>query len=409
MRGKGDLTKGINWKDFIPALIIVVNSLTWNTFILAVFSSAISSLKLSSAATLLLFSIEFASIGVSAILGSRFFPSSRRTALSLWMVLGCFASILLITIPRNGMLVNLTVSVFFGFSIGAGLPSALATFADATTVENRGFFGGVTFAFVSLFSTLFVAALVFFGAGIESAGAIGMLTLWRIAGLILFLATYKMKITNEEIDAPSYSEILNQREFALYFLPWIMFCLINWVEAPLLAKLFGDLYDLMGFVEVALAGVFALMGGIIADRSGRKRVVIIGFIVLGMGYAILSLTSGMEAAGYVYSFLDSVAWGMFASVFFMTLWGDLGRNHTKEKYYTVGGVPYLLAIFLSELVNGSVGMLSLSTAFSLASFFLFLAVVPLMYAPETLPEKKIRDRELKDYLEKAKRTREKYT
>jgi F0F1-type ATP synthase membrane subunit b/b' len=53
-------------------------------------------------------------------------------------------------------------------------------------------------------------------------------------------------------------------------------------------------------------------------------------------------------------------------------------------------------------------MMPLSTAFSLASFFLFLAVVPLMYAPETLSEKKIRDKELRDYLEKAKKTKEKY-
>jgi F0F1-type ATP synthase membrane subunit b/b' len=50
----------------------------------------------------------------------------------------------------------------------------------------------------------------------------------------------------------------------------------------------------------------------------------------------------------------------------------------------------------------------LGTTFSLAAFFLFLAVVPLMYAPETLPEKKVRERELRDYLEKAKKTKEKY-
>jgi hypothetical protein len=30
-----------------------------------------------------------------------------------------------------------------------------------------------------------------------------------------------------------------------------------------------------------------------------------------------------------------------------------------------------------------------------------------MYAPETLPEKRIRERELKQYIEKAKRIREK--
>jgi len=38
-----------------------------------------------------------------------------------------------------------------------------------------------------------------------------------------------------------------------------------------------------------------------------------------------------------------------------------------------------------------------------------LAVIPLMYAPETLPEKKIRERELKGYIDKAKKVKEKYT
>jgi len=31
-----------------------------------------------------------------------------------------------------------------------------------------------------------------------------------------------------------------------------------------------------------------------------------------------------------------------------------------------------------------------------------------MFAPETLPEKKIRERELKKYIEKAKKVKEKY-
>jgi nucleotide-binding universal stress UspA family protein len=41
--------------------------------------------------------------------------------------------------------------------------------------------------------------------------------------------------------------------------------------------------------------------------------------------------------------------------------------------------------------------------FSFAAFFLFLAVLPLVYAPETLPEKTMKDRELKKYIEKAQK------
>jgi len=44
-----------------------------------------------------------------------------------------------------------------------------------------------------------------------------------------------------------------------------------------------------------------------------------------------------------------------------------------------------------------------TSAFSIASFFLFVAVLPLVYAPETLPEKTMKDRDLKSYIEKAKK------
>ena len=92
----------------------------------------------------------------------------------------------------------------------------------------------------------------------------------------------------------------------------------------------------------------------------------------------------------------------------MTIWGDLAETTEKEKYYVIGGLPYLLAGFMAVVVQQFAVNIQAVTAFSLASFFLFVAVLPLMYAPETLPEKKIKDRELRDYLEKAKRTKDKY-
>ena len=100
--------------------------------------------------------------------------------------------------------------------------------------------------------------------------------------------------------------------------------------------------------------------------------------------------------------------GVAFSVFFTVLWGDLGENYEKEKYYALGGLPYLLSNFVSLLINPMEGYY-LRAAFSFASFFLFLAVIPLMYAPETLPEKPMKDRELKSYLEKAQKLAQKET
>ena len=392
------------WREFFPVFIIIVNSLTWNTLTYAIFSNLINNLPISPIETMTLFGIHYVGVTCSLILGSIFFPRARKKFLSLWMLTGTVISILLISIPSNDISVNMFISFFFGVSVGTGLPSSLACFADATITENRGFFGGITFFFVGFVTMLFVVITLL----TDNIVVALMVTAWRILGLILFLSTFKDKKAEQAQKVPSYASVLGKRELFLYLVPWVMFCLVNWMEAPLLENLFGDLYSLIGFIEVAIAGLFALAGGIIADFSGRKRVIIIGFVILGIEYAMLSLLSGVSVSWCIYTAFDGIAWGMFASVFFMTLWGDLAGDYEKEKYYVVGGLPYLLAGFLSILVKPYVGVIPLGTAFSLASFFLFLAVLPLMYAPETLPEKKIRERELKDYIEKAKKIRGKH-
>lgn len=75
-------------------------------------------------------------------------------------------------------------------------------------------------------------------------------------------------------------------------------------------------------------------------------------------------------------------------------------------YYAIGGIPYFLTPLIRVIIAPFV-MLPAYFAFSLASFFLFVAVLPLLYAPETLPEKKIELRQLRKYVEKAKEVREK--
>ena len=404
MHWKDGLKSWSTWRGFFPALVIIVNSLTWNTLVLSVFSGAVNGLSISSFEILALFGVEYIAVAVSVIIASAFFPRSRRISLFIWMIIGAVVSILLTTIPNNSMPMNMLISALFGISVGAGLPSSLTCFADATTVENRGLFGGITFFFVGIFTLFFVSMTLF----LNNVEVFWATVLWRMIGAFLFLLTYKQKQVEQEPKVPSYSSILSKRELIFYLVPWVMFCLLNWIESPLLTNLFGEAYNLIGFIEVIVAGVFALVGGLIADFAGRKRVIIIGFIILGLDYAVLSLMSGLRVSWYIYAALDSIAWGMFAAVFFMTLWGDLAGGNQKEKYYVVGGLPYLLGMFLSELVKPYVEVMPLIMAFSLASFFLFVAVLPLMYASETLPEKEIKDRELKEYLNKARKAKEKY-
>ena len=391
--------------EFLPAFVIVVNSFTWYSVISAVFAETVNGLEIATMEIFLLFGAFYAGIAVSAIVGSMLFVYKRRFSLLMWIFMGITASLLLGIIGTGMYAIALAVSLFLGVSIGIGLPSCLAYFADLTNIENRGLFGGIVYG-VSAVGIFFLA---YISSILSSSMAILMLAIWRSLGLVILIFLMKKEVLPKTQIVPSFFSILSSRTVVLYLAPWIMFCLVNWVEAPLLGKLFGDFYDFVVFVEFAISGIFTIIGGIFADMVGRKRVIIAGFIMLGIEYATLSLLSGIQMSYYLYVVLDGASWGMFSVVFFMVLWGDLAENTRREKYYVIGGLPYLLGSFSSILIKPYIEVINISTAFSLASFFLFLAVLPLMYAPETLPEKQIKERELKGYIEKAKKTKEKYT
>jgi uncharacterized membrane protein YhhN len=97
-------------------------------------------------------------------------------------------------------------------------------------------------------------------------------------------------------------------------------------------------------------------------------------------------------------------------IFVVTIWGDLSHTEPGDKYYAMGVLPFFISKLLELLIGKDIaGMVSENALFSFIAFFLFLAVLPLIYAPETLPEKTIKERELKGYLEKAKKEAEKYS
>ena len=397
---------GVSFKQFAPALVLVFNSIAWFSIVSIVLGNSIDRLSLAVMPTFALYGCYYVGSALSALLGAWLFPRAREKYLLFWILLGTLASALLPTVGSNDLSVNMLFSVFLGVSVGLGLPSSLAYFADTAIVENRGRCGGVVWGAVG-------SSILFMGLLVNTLGvsqAFIALSIWRGAGLITFyvLSRFRGK-TQSPTRAISYRVILGRRDVVLYLVPWIMFSLINFAESPILDALFGiDLHAFLGLIELAITGFFAIVGGVLADLVGRKRVVITGFVVLGVEYATLSLFSATQASWYVYTVLDGTAWGMFAAVFFMTLWGDLAEEEQKEKYYVLGGLPFLLAGFLPVLVKPLVGGIETVTAFSLASFFLFLAVLPLMYAPETLPEKKIKEMELRSYAEKAKKIKEKY-
>ena len=395
-------------RDFLAVIIVVVNAFSWYFPLYLFFESILGEFQGESTLLSVAFGVQLVVIVGSAIVGTALakrFPN-RDVFLSVWMFIGIIASILMITLETFRIEYVLVVSFFSGISFGFGFPSCLAYFGDYSAEENKGWLAGITY-FASCLGILFVGLTLMFSTII--VGAL-ILAAWRGIGLFLFLlAGSNQDYRKENVIEVSYRSVILDRSFLLYLVPWIMFSLINFLEAPVLTVFFGE--DFASFVpisEFGIGGFAALIGGWLADSVGRKRIVIFGFIILGIGYAALGLLPTVILSWYLYIILDGVAWGIFSLTFYLIIWSELAGTQIKEKYYLIGVLPHLISSYIQKLFTPYAELIPVSAAFSLASFFLFLAVLPLIYAPETLPERKIELRRLKKYVEKAKKVEEKY-
>ena len=394
-------------KELFIVAFLLVNSLSWWFFerqnIYVIYEEAIASLS----QKVIVFGVQDLLIICSGIIGA--FLSDRMkklSILSLWMILGVFSSILMCLLPYLSLAHSILITFFCAISFGIGMPSCLGYFADLTTFENRASTAGLVFFIASAITPLTIMISI-------SSTMLSLLAalIWRGIGLsMLGLLKKTSKDVTEKEKSRAFTLILTDKKFLLYLFPWFMFSLIYGFQKVILEKaISADLYALLRVIQSIFGTSSAIISGPLCDKVGRKPVVIYGFVSLGIAYAAVSMAPNSLLALYFYSVIDGVSWGIFMVIFVLVLWGDLSSItlNSKEKYYAIGGIPFFLAEFTGFILKPHL-QISVNAAFSIASFFLFLAVIPLMYAPETLPEKVIRRRELREYVEKAKKIREKY-
>jgi MFS family permease len=395
-------------REFLSVLIVVVNAISW-FFPLYFFLESVLGSFLDYTSLIVVFGVLFVAIFGFAIMGNvlvkRF--SSRDSFLAVWMFIGILASFSIITLETQNLVNAFLVSLFLGAALGFGFPTCLSYFGNHSSVENRGWLGGITF-FASGLIILILGVIL----NIAGSVFVGTLVLgaWRGIGLLSFLLVKrKQDYMEEKTIEVSYWSVLRDRSFLLYLLPWIMFCITNFLERPIVNDILGaEIALFVPIAEFGIGGVVALIGGWFADSVGRKRILMVGFIALGIGYALLGLFPGIDLFWYLYIGMDGVAWGILLLMFFLVVWSELAGTQNKEKYYLIGLVPFLIATYIQVLFTPFAEDVTVSVAFSLASFFLFIAVLPLLYAPETMPQKKIELKRLRKFADEARKAKEKY-
>jgi MFS family permease len=401
-------------RQMIAAILLVVNAFVWYFFAVTFFEDLIKKLMLDYQASFLVWGIHFGGITISALIGTSLGKKigNRALFITIWMTLGIVASLFPLILNSIQFYEVLGLSFFIGVSLGLGMPNCMGYFTNHTNIENRGLLGGL----IMLFSGL---GLLLLGLTAIKDFTLEALVLagWRGSGLLTFLLlepqslkTEQHVITKEKKGSQSYRSIINQRSFILYFIPWIMFSLVNYLSAPVQFEVLGDNFNFLITVGNGIMAISAVAGGFLADHFGRKRTAIIGFVLLGICYAFLGMYPENLLSWYFYTVINGVAWGFLFVIFVIAIWSDISYSSASDKYYAIGVAPFFISKFLQfvmgDLISQSVDKYAL---FSFTAFFLFLAVLPLFYAPETLPEKKIRERELKTYLKKAQKIKEKYS
>lgn len=339
------------------------------------------------------------SIVVSAFIGSVIAAKvNRRKLLLLWLVFGIVATVPILFFRGDEFFV--IWGMMAGLSFGLGFPSCQAFLADSTAPEERGRVAGlvilVTFVLVT-FSQILKPAL-----GLESAGILLMAIGIKSIGFLSFALD---PIDRVEKEVKPWRAILGYRDFNLYLLPYVLYM----VAAGLVSLLWHWLpstpeYDavtrtasILRFMGLC---VFAIIAGLMADRIGRKKPIMLGLVMLGAAYAIVAVLTTPETY-FVNLLLSGFAWGIIMVVY-LVVPGDLAFAGSAERFYTVGWVLPLILYIGIDGTGKLIGLPPRIDIFStILSIVVLASVIPLLSAVETLSETKLRERRLREYTEKV--------
>ena len=342
-----------------------------------------------------IFAIASALIGVH--ISERF---NRRKLLTLSITLGIL-SILSLTI-FHGETFSLLLGSLLGLSFGLGFPSAAALFSDHTQEESRGkitgFFVLITFTLITC--GMFVSQvysfleLIIFSIVLSSLG---------------YLSLTKDQCSRENREVKTWFSILSRRNVRYYLIPWIIFNLVSGLSNFIYPGLPNEpMYEsainigtLTQFIGVA---IFSIISGFICDRFGRRLPIIIGVLLFGISFGILSVA--LDPLIIIFqSTIFGVAWG-FCMVAYFVIPADLAESESTlpEKYFALinisSFVVYSGTMTLPIILGFSVPINILSP---ILSILLFSSIIPLYSVSETLSETIRNSRKIRKHTESVVR------
>jgi len=229
-----------------------------------------------------------------------------------------------------------------------------------------------------------------------------MATIWKGWGLIATPQILKLDTVKAERTV-SYHSVIREKSFVLYFIPWIAFCVIDGLDTNIFNTLYpAETIRILTIIGHFTGAIFCLLGGILVDNIGRRPTISCAMVLFGVGYLMI-LTLPLSLSWLLFSVVSGIAWGTLTVIYITVVWGDLGPSGASEKYYSLGIIPFFLAYALGRFFERTVSLFSSTFLFSVSTFAIFCAIIPVLFVDETLDKKATEMRRIRSYIEEGKR------
>lgn len=387
----------ISKKKFAAATLLTSGTLAWFFFLnsfdqegLTFFQSLMpNDLFLAYICQILFYSFSVFWALVGSFVGRKL---NRRTFLFVWVLIGIFTTLSLPFI--GGTSICVLSSIFLGLSLGLGLPSSLSFISENTRADERGRVSGIIIflAFIMAFCLMILARI--FNLGLVET--ILLSALLRSSSLLAFFIDSIVEKTKgwQQKSKGGY------RTFLFYLFPWVLFNIASglaWALIPTQDEAFAIAYSNGNTLRYICIAIFGLVSGHIADRYGRKIIISLGLMMLGLGFLLLGFSMSPDSV-LIYLITSGIAWGSFFVVF-IAVPGDLSDSRTRDRFYALGTMlPLAILLSLYSAPPAFLSGYSPALISQFLSFILFLCIIPIMRAEETLKEGLIYDRKVREYL-----------
>ncbi len=342
----------------------------------------------------------FYGVGISCIVVGSFVANkiNRTNLLLAWIILGILATVSLALFQGTPFLV--LSGLLLGVSLGFGLPSSMAFIAECTAVEERARVSGTIIMTSFLLAlTTYVVALAL---DLSIMGYVILFALVRTVSLFALLIDRCDGKNQAQPTAKPHLPSTAYRDFVYYLIPWLMFCAAAGLASNLMPAIpptaeYEFATNVGNVLRYVLIALFGIGSGLLADRFGRKQPIYIGLVTLGVSFALLGIATSATTV-LIYLAASGVAWGCLFTVF-LTVPGDLSVKGSREKFYGLGYALPIGSLFaLSTIPYNSPFPLYFA---QILSMMLFVAVIPVLRAKETLPPRRLEERKMQDHLKKV--------